>query len=319
MITKNRFFSVGNEVLIVSGKDGPNPLQEFRAITIDGKAEVCSMLILRLPKPCIVVHSKKTNDKRLILDAVLLMIHILIDRFKKYSNVYLLKNKSIEANKLIKEGFSRHLGLFTMERSTIFRKKQEIPINQFDDVYINPYWVPWNLIPSESNIIGKLYEYIKEGDVVLDVGTGYGRNVYSLMESGMDVYGFDISPTAIRIARQITGLDEKLTVCTITATPYEDNKFDAILDVGCLHCLSSETLRNALTEMNRILKPGGHFISKFYFPRTGSAKKFGFGIVEDVGLTIDQIKKSLGDLFIINELTGHIRAGYFVVAKKEER
>ena len=316
MIAKNSFFSVGNEVLIVNGKDRPNPLQEFRAITIDGKDEVCNLLILRLPKPCIVVHSKKTNDKKLILDAVLLMTHILIDRFKKYSNVYLMKNRSIETDKLIQAGFSRHLGMFTMERSTIVRKKREVPVNQFDDVYTNPYWVPWNLIPSESNIIGKLYEYINEGDKVLDVGTGYGRNLHPLMESGMDVYGFDVSPTAIRVARQITGLDEKLKVCKITATPFKENTFDAILDVGCLHCLNPEALQNGLVEMNRILKPGGHFISKFYFPRTGSVKKFGFGIVDDVGLTIDQIKESLGDLFTINELTGHIRAGYFVVTKK---
>jgi ubiquinone/menaquinone biosynthesis C-methylase UbiE len=96
---------------------------------------------------------------------------------------------------------------------------------------------------------------------VLDIGCGAGRHVVYLSGNGFQVFGLDSSDKAIKMTREVLK-ETKQNAELITASmyeklPYTDNYFDAII---CTKALNHNTLNNircAVSEMERILNPGG--------------------------------------------------------------
>ena len=70
---------------------------------------------------------------------------------------------------------------------------------------------------------------------VLDLGCGSGRHIVYLARRNFDVYGIDIAPEGIKIARdwlKNEGLEANLKVSDIyQPSPYKDNFFDAIISI----------------------------------------------------------------------------------------
>lgn len=91
---------------------------------------------------------------------------------------------------------------------------------------------------------------------VLDVGCGTG-----ILVKKMGIYaraeGVDAHPEAIRLGRK---RDISIKRGTILNLPYRQNSFDLVtcIDVLCHRSISDDT--TALTELARVLKPGGHCI-----------------------------------------------------------
>ncbi len=60
------------------------------------------------------------------------------------------------------------------------------------------------------------------------------------------------------------GLNAKLIIGDIINLPYEDNFFDAVIDLECIYSnnlINSQTIFN---EINRVLKPKGKFYSRTF-------------------------------------------------------
>ena len=101
---------------------------------------------------------------------------------------------------------------------------------------------------------------------ILDLGSGMGRNSFYFAELGAKVVGFEISQTAINIAK--TNMSK--TVFEIEYNkqsigekfPVEDNSFDIILDVLASNSLTEEEREVYITEAQRVLKKGGYFFVK---------------------------------------------------------
>lgn len=115
-----------------------------------------------------------------------------------------------------------------------------------------PEWNEVNL-----NRILKVSKPIIKG-IVLDVGCGSGFFTNELAKlNGVNVYGVDISETAIKLARDLyNGIDFK--VSPVTDLPFPSLYFDVITSIEVVeHILDVEKM---FREFNRTLKMGGHLI-----------------------------------------------------------
>ena len=100
---------------------------------------------------------------------------------------------------------------------------------------------------------------------ILEVGCGSGANLWMLSKEGFDTYGIDSSMEAINLAlnhlREKWNVDADLRVGSFTEIPYEDEYFDAVVDIVSLQHINLEDTRLALNEVYRVLKPNGNFFS----------------------------------------------------------
>lgn len=105
---------------------------------------------------------------------------------------------------------------------------------------------------------------IKEGDAVLDLGSGGGNDCFVARaivgESGR-VTGIDFTEAMIAKARdnnaKLGFTNVEFVHGDIESMPFEDNQFDVIVSNCVLNLVPDK--QKAFSEMYRVLKPGGHF------------------------------------------------------------
>lgn len=107
---------------------------------------------------------------------------------------------------------------------------------------------------------------VPPGGFVLDVGCGVGRHVIYLGECGFRVAGVDISPTGIRLT-QDAAAERQLSfdghVSNMTTLPWADMSFDGVLSTSTIHHHLRTGIVQALSEIKRVLKPGGLLLVDF--------------------------------------------------------
>ena len=100
-----------------------------------------------------------------------------------------------------------------------------------------------------------LREQLKPGDKVLELGCGTGYFTRELVDTGAEITAIDISPDLLEEARQeITASNVIFKEENAYAMSFGENSFDHIIGSSVLHHLD---IRKALSEMFRVLKPGG--------------------------------------------------------------
>ncbi len=100
----------------------------------------------------------------------------------------------------------------------------------------------------------------------LDLGCGSGANAWFLAREGFKVSGIDCSPKAIEHAQaklSLDNLDAALDVGEFENLPYPDAHFDCVVDSGGITSTSIETVRKALHEVSRVLKPRGQYFAYY--------------------------------------------------------
>jgi SAM-dependent methyltransferase len=95
-----------------------------------------------------------------------------------------------------------------------------------------------------------------EGLRMLDAGCGTGFNLghYSQVHRG-DVVGFDITADAIEWVRRRGFL--KIAQASVTEIPFASDAFDIVFSFDVLSQIHPEAISTAVTEMHRVLRPGG--------------------------------------------------------------
>ncbi len=102
----------------------------------------------------------------------------------------------------------------------------------------------------------------RAGDRVLDLACGTGDITFNVAESGARTIGLDITPRMIQIAqakRVIGGPGPLFVVGDMMILPFSDRMFD-LVTVG-YGVRNVPILDIAMSEIYRVLKPGGRFLS----------------------------------------------------------
>jgi ubiquinone/menaquinone biosynthesis C-methylase UbiE len=106
----------------------------------------------------------------------------------------------------------------------------------------------------------------KEGMNILDVGCGTGTHLELYQRYGCNLYGIDVSPSMLEVARMRLGSAAQLELGDATCMPFENRKFDLIIAKLTLHEMPTQTRSGVLTEMKRVLKDDGHILLIDFHP-----------------------------------------------------
>lgn len=97
---------------------------------------------------------------------------------------------------------------------------------------------------------------LHEGCMVLELGCGTGYFTRELAKLKIQVTAIDISPDLIRSAQhEIQSANVRFLIQNAYQMEFDDAVFDRVLGSSVLHHLD---IRPALSEIYRVLKPGGH-------------------------------------------------------------
>ena len=107
--------------------------------------------------------------------------------------------------------------------------------------------------------------FLHRGKSLLDAGCGTGRASFLLSPWFDPIEAFDIAPKAIERAHEENerlGMRIRFRVADVTDLPFETASFDnVVFAYNGIEGIASEALRErALTELCRVLKPGGRFV-----------------------------------------------------------
>lgn len=109
-------------------------------------------------------------------------------------------------------------------------------------------------------------EGVSPGGFILDVGCGVGRHLVYLGERGFQVAGVDISPSGIRLAQEACAerqIIADVRVSAMPTLPWADEMFDAAISTSAIHHQLRTGMVQTLTEIWRVLKPGGLLLVDF--------------------------------------------------------
>ncbi len=106
----------------------------------------------------------------------------------------------------------------------------------------------------------------------LDLGCGVGRHVRLFASEGFESHGLDASEGGIAFTREAArreGLAVILKVGEMTALPYVDGAFDYVLSFNVIYHGDRSVVARAISEIRRVLKPGGLFQGTMLSKRNG--------------------------------------------------
>jgi len=100
-----------------------------------------------------------------------------------------------------------------------------------------------------------LTSHLNQSDKVLEIGCGTGYFTREIVKTGASVTAIDISPELLNIARQeIQDINVAFLLENAYEMSFENSCFDSVVGSSVLHHLEIE---KAISEMYRVLKPGG--------------------------------------------------------------
>jgi ubiquinone/menaquinone biosynthesis C-methylase UbiE len=139
-----------------------------------------------------------------------------------------------------------------------------------------------------------------KGLKVLEVGSGRGGGSAYISKylNASEMVGVDISPTAVELCNKIYNINNlTFKLGDSENLPFDDNTFDAIINVESSHCYAS--MSNFLKEAKRVLKPEGYFIfcdlrrKEYLEEKLEAINSNGFNVIEKKDITQNIIEASI--------------------------
>jgi len=144
-----------------------------------------------------------------------------------------------------------------------------MPINRYKDPGVAKYWNQKYESKYHPYLHGRQKKVLDliaglnlpKGSSCLELGTGGGQNAVKYSEMGFNVHGVDSSEELLKAAAKIAKINNNLVFSKVDLNsnmPFQDNSFDLVVVIGTLQYLMEPS--SCIKEVNRVLKPGGHFI-----------------------------------------------------------
>jgi len=134
------------------------------------------------------------------------------------------------------------------------------------DIYADPLSVPWNFMPTEiEDILSFFDKNILRNKKILYAGAGYGKNIWALKNEKYKIDAIEFSNKAAVRANKIFG--RKAVMHGDLIKYGVKDKYDVILDIGCLHSIPKSERKKAVENIYKLLKEDGILISRVFKPR----------------------------------------------------
>ena len=140
----------------------------------------------------------------------------------------------------------------------------------WEDVFKRQAWGKYPSVDLIRFIARNFYQSKDHRSVkILEVGCGPGANLWYMAREGFTVYGIDGSKTAIaqakqRLNQECPGWSGELRIGDITALPFDDGFFDAVVDFEAICCNSFDNAKIIYQELSRVARAGGKLFSQTF-------------------------------------------------------
>lgn len=108
---------------------------------------------------------------------------------------------------------------------------------------------------------------------VLEVGCGTGTHLKFYQRAGCSVFGIDLSPAMLAIAKEKLGERTSLLLGDASQMPYSDAAFDLVVIIFALHEMSASVRSAVIDETKRVLKKNGRVLIIDYHPGAGRSSE----------------------------------------------
>lgn len=144
---------------------------------------------------------------------------------------------------------------------------------------------------SLQDYMHEAFEFDKfTGQKVLEIGCGGGIDSAEFARNGAIVTSTDFTETGVRTTSELlkeANLPVNVIRADATSLQFKDNSFDCVYSFGVLHHIPA--IRRALSEIKRVLKPGGNIMVMLY---NRDSLLYGFSIVYLHGIQEKQLENS---------------------------
>lgn len=117
-------------------------------------------------------------------------------------------------------------------------------------------------LPLDRAVLAAFAELAGPGPVV-ELGCGPGQTTAHLRKLGLDVFGVDLSPVMIELAREAYS-DLRFEVGSMDALDLPDGSLGGIVSWYSVIHAPPRDLPRYLAEFRRVLAPGGHLLLAFF-------------------------------------------------------
>lgn len=174
------------------------------------------------------------------------------------------KKKFLEYTDIYQKNIFPYIKFFE-EESKKNGYSEHLPPSIQRDVWRYCFVLQWPIRKLEySFMLHNCKNLLKPGVKTLDAGCGITPIARFFASQGCEAYGIDSNENAINYLQNPHSLlydpNVHLTTQDLTALKFEDNMFDLVTNISVLEHLDRVSASNAISEMLRVLRPGGMLI-----------------------------------------------------------
>ena len=169
---------------------------------------------------------------------------------------------------------------------------------------------PWlDRLSVEMNRVAFEQLRLDRADHVVEIGFGGGGLLASMLRAGVSrLHGIDISSALVdrasdRFAKQVASGQLRLSLGSVEAIPLADGAVDKAVSVNSLYFWKD--LPKAMSELARVVRPGGRLVLCFEPPATlrkWPGHRHGFALYDVVDLVAPAKKAGFDDPEVVSEV-----------------
>jgi SAM-dependent methyltransferase len=151
-------------------------------------------------------------------------------------------------------------------------------------------------LPLDRAVLAAFAEHVRAGDAgpVAELGCGPGRVTAHLRDLGLDVFGVDVSPVMIELARA-THPDLRFEVGSMDALDVAAGTLTGIVSWYSVIHTPPRDLPSYFDEFRRVLAPGGHLLLAFFEAEGDPVTVFDHRVAPAYRWPIDELAKLAGE------------------------